>query len=78
MTLAQRYQDEGDVARISYKLAALSKAEQKAEDPKEVEKLHIFARTLKKKIELGLELEEGEKDIESEHAYDRLVCVYFR
>ena len=78
MTLAQRYHDEGDVARISYKLAALSTADQMVEDPQGVERLLFIAQTLKKKIELGLELEESEKGVESEYAYDRLVCGYFR
>lgn len=42
MTLAQRYHD-GDVARISYKLAALSTAEQMIEDTQGVERLLIIA-----------------------------------
>ena len=78
MVLAQSFQDEGDVARISFKQAALARAEYTVGDLQESKKLIVIAQSLKRKIESWLHLEDREKEDETEYAYDRLVCVYFR
>ena len=78
MVLAQRFQDDGDVARISFKQAALARAGYTVGDPQESEKLIVIAQSLRRKIESWLHLEDREKEDETEYAYDRLVCVYFR
>jgi hypothetical protein len=78
MILAQRHRSQGDVARIAKKTAEALIAEGDEEHAKEIERLTTIARSLKAKLEqeMGYDLEQI--GMETEKAYDRLVCGYFR
>jgi hypothetical protein len=91
MHVAKQRQSEGDVARITYHIALLLEGSHDASDAIEVQKLRNVAYTLKEKIEredlsdqvlmLASEsqgLLESESLEETEAAFDRLVCLFFR
>lgn len=80
MAIAQRLRSQGDVARISFKMASLiSDASEDTLPHNEKERLLTVARSLKSNIEKNiLGLDPSLPADESEEAYDRLVCGFFR